>query len=79
MLPYIFKQWDSEGGGGGGGVIPTRMCNHIHYRVWDENTYPLFRHVNGCAVIDCKWISDFMPYLQGMWLFIHAGIKVASC
>ena len=39
----------------------------------NEITYP-FRH--GAAVEVWEWISNFIHTLLGIWLLIHAGIKV---
>ena len=39
--------------------------------MWDEITYP-FLNFNGAYVI-------LSHTLQGMWLLIHAGIKVKPC
>ena len=30
-------------------LIPAWICNHIHYKVWDEITYP-FLNFNGATV-----------------------------
>ena len=30
-------------------LIPAWISNHIHYKVWDEITYP-FLNFNGCTV-----------------------------
>ena len=46
-------------------LIPAWVSNHIHYKVWDEITY--YGYV----------ISSHA--LLGMWLLIHAGIKVKTC
>ena len=45
--------------------IPAWLINYIHYKVWDEITYP-FPNFNGETLMD-------------MWLLIHAGIKVNFC
>ena len=53
-------------------LIPACICNHIHYKVWDEITYPFpvqpLKFRNG-------WVISSHT-LHGMWLLIHAGIKV---
>ena len=56
-------------------LIPARMSNYIHFKVWGEITYP-FQNVNCTAVQILEWISHFIPLLPGMKLFIHVGIKV---
>ena len=50
----------------------------IHYEVWDEITYP-FTNFNGATVEVWEWINDFVSYSTGMWLLIHAGIKIDPC
>ena len=40
------------------------MNNYIHYKVWDEITYP-FPNFNGTAVGVWEWISNFIPH------FVH--------
>ena len=52
-------------------LIPAWISNYIHYKVWDEIIYP-FLNFNGATVISTHT-------LQGMWLLIHAGIKVKPC
>ena len=54
---------------------PAWISNYIHYNVWDEITYP-FLKFNSATVEVQEWISNFIPYLLSMWLFIHVGIKV---
>ena len=44
--------------------------HHAHYVT---NT---FINYNNAAVEGLGWITDFIHTLLGMWLFIHAGIKV---
>ena len=51
------------------------MRNYIHYEMWDEIIYP-FQNFNGTTVEGWEWISIWIPNLLGMWLLIHAGIKV---
>ena len=36
------------------------MYNYIHYKVWDEITYP-FPNFNGATVEAREWISYFIP------------------
>ena len=40
------------------------VSNYIHYRVWDEITYP-FPNFNGITVEDWEWISNFVPHFTG--------------
>ena len=49
-------------------LIPARICNHNHYRVWDVITYP-FPNFNGCTVEVWDWISNFVRKMR----------KVLSC
>ena len=66
----------SPGEGGYCTLIPAWMSNYIHYNMWDEITYP-FPNFNNATVEVWKWISNFTPHsLLGMWLFVHAGIKL---
>ena len=44
-------------------------------QVWDEITYP-FSNFNGAAVEVWKCLIFLSHTLLGMWLLIHAGIKV---
>ena len=41
--------------------ILTWVSNYIHYKVWDEITYP-FPNFNGAAVEVWEWISNFTPH-----------------
>ena len=51
--------------------IPAWISNYIHYKVWDEITYPFLKFRNGFVI---------SPHtLLGTWLLIHAGIKVKPC
>ena len=45
---------------------------------WGEITHP-FPNFNGAAIEVWGWISNFIPYLNGVWLLIHPGIKVNPC
>ena len=47
-------------------------------KVWDEITYQ-FLNFNGRTVEVYEWISNSSHILLGMWLLIHAGIKVKPC
>ena len=56
-------------------LIPTCKNNHIHYKVWDDITYP-FPNLKCCAVEVQEWMNYFIPHFIMVWLLIHAGIKV---
>ena len=43
--------------------------------MWDEITYP-FPNFNGATVEVFELIGDFIPHFTGIWLLIHAGIKL---
>ena len=43
--------------------------------MWDEITYP-FSNFNGDTVEVCEWISNFTPHFIGLWLLIHARVRV---
>ena len=42
--------------------IPEWISNHIHYKGWDEVTYP-FPNFNGIEV--WEWINNFIPIFTG--------------
>ena len=46
--------------------------------MWDEITYP-FLNFNGVTVEVKELISNSIPHFTGVWLLIHAGIKVNTC
>ena len=46
-------------------LIPAWMINYIHYKVWDEITYP-FPNFNDATVEVREWISNFIPRITGM-------------
>ena len=45
-------------------LIPAWICNHIHYKMWDEINYP-FLNFNGATVEVWEWISNFIPHITG--------------
>ena len=59
-------------------TIIVRMSNYTHCKIWDEIT-DLYSNFNGATVEvwNGKVISSHT--LLGMWLLIHAGIKVNPC
>ena len=58
--------------------IPAWINDNIYYKVWDEIMYP-FPNFSGITAEGSEWISNYTHILLGMWLLIHAGIKVKSC
>ena len=42
-------------------LTPAWISNHIHYKMWDEITYP-FPNFNSCTVEVWEWISNFIPH-----------------
>ena len=44
-------------------LIPW-ISNHIHYKMWDEITYP-FLNFNGSTVEVKEWISNFILHFTG--------------
>ena len=42
-----------------GFLLIAWISNYIHYKLWDEITYP-FPNVNGCTVEVLEWINDFI-------------------
>ena len=56
-------------------LIPARISNYIHYKVWGEITYP-FPNFHGKTVEVWEWISNFIPYYTGHVIaYIHRCIK----
>ena len=57
-------------------IIPAWVNNYIHYKVWDELTYP-FPNLNGTTVEVWEWISNFIPHFTGYvrLKLIHVGIR----
>ena len=53
---------------------PAWTSNCIHYKMWDEFTYP-FTNFNDTVVEDCEWKSTLSYTLLRMWLLISAGIR----
>ena len=54
----------------GSTLILAQIRNNIHYKVWDEITYP-FTNFNGVTIEVCEWIIPSHTLL-GMWLLTHA-------
>ena len=52
------------------------MNDYIHYKLWDEITYP-FPNFNGTNVVVCEWTSNLIPHM-GIWLLIHAGTSLQN-
>ena len=48
-------------------VIPARICNHTHYKVWKEITFP-FPNFNGAAVY--VWVISSHIYLARDYLSV---------
>ena len=45
-------------------LIKAWIDHYIHYKEWDEITYP-FSNFNGCTAKIWEWISDFIPHFTG--------------
>ena len=45
-------------------LIPAWISNYIHYKVWDEITYP-FRNFNGATVEVWEWMINFTLHITG--------------
>ena len=45
-------------------LIPAGISNHIHYKVWDEITYP-FLNFHGCTAEVWEWMSNCNPHSSG--------------
>ena len=59
-------------------LILTRISTHIHFNVRGKIIY-LFPNFNGPTVEVWEWIIISSHTLLGMWLVIHAEIKVNPC
>ena len=59
----VLDAWSSKGPFYKPGLtlISSRMSNYIHYKVWDEITYP-FPNFNGAVIEVCSWLSNFIPH-----------------
>ena len=72
-------------------VFPAWICNHVHYKVWDEITYP-FLNFNGCTVEVCNrwnlwmakrfhlafyWTCDYLSMLG--FRLNHVSERVPRC
>ena len=56
-------------------LIPVWMSNYICCKMFNDITYP-FPNFSGATVEDWEWMNDFIHISPGMWLLMHAGIKV---
>ena len=45
-------------------LFPAWISNHMHYKVWDEITYPL-PNFNCCTADIWEWVSNFIPHFTG--------------
>ena len=45
-------------------LIPAWISDYIHYKVWDEITYP-FPNFNSGTVEVWEWMNNFNPQLTG--------------
>ena len=52
------------------------ICNYIYYK---SGIYFPIPNFNGTTVEVWEWINNFIMHFTGMWLFIHANIKVKPC
>ena len=63
MAPHFTAQIKGSLGLHGANLGPTAwISNYIHYKVWNEITYP-FWNSNGCTVDVLEWITKFHPTL----------------
>ena len=44
--------------------IPAWISNYIHFKMWDEITYP-FPNFNCAAIELWEWLSNFIPHFTG--------------
>ena len=54
-------------------LIPAWISKCIHYKVWDEITYP-FLNFNGVTIEVLEWTINFIPHFIMVWSYIHAEI-----
>ena len=59
-LPALYK----HGWGINKRYMTSWISNYIHFKAWDEITYP-FPNFNGCTIEVWEWISNFIPYFTG--------------
>ena len=52
----FYKQWLT--------FFQAWISNYIHYKVWDEITYP-FLNFNGVTAEFQEWISNFISHFSG--------------
>ena len=45
-------------------LIPAWISIHIHFKVWNEITYPI-PNFNSCTIKLWEWISNFIPHFAG--------------
>ena len=45
-------------------LIPALMNDYIHYKMWDEITYP-FLNFNGATVEVWEWITNSISHFTG--------------
>ena len=45
-------------------IIPAWISNHIHYKVWDEITYPFLNFHHGTIEV-WEWVSSFISHFAG--------------
>ena len=58
-------------------LIPARISNYIHFKMWDEITYQ-FRNFNCASVEVWKWISIFITYLNGRMIISKLRLKLIN-
>ena len=42
-------------------LISTWISNYIHYKVWNQISYP-FPNLHAAAIEVCEWINNFIPH-----------------
>ena len=55
-------------------LIPAWICNHIHFKEWDEIIYPFLNFSGATIEVWEQILNNFIQHLTG-----HAGIKVNPC
>ena len=56
-------------------LVPAWISNYIHYKVWDEITYP-FPNFKGATIEVWEWISNFFTHFMMAMITNPFEIKV---
>ena len=60
----------------GSTLTPAWISNHIHYKMWDEITYP-FPNFNSSGIGVWEWMNNFIPHVTGHMFYLSMlGLKL---